>query len=64
MIKLSILNDRDKFAYMEYQNGNDPKVFNDTYGCGGFNDLEDLFLALLKTYGNEAIVITDNLINY
>jgi len=61
MIKLSILNDgTGGFAYMEYQGGNNPKIFNDTYGCGGFWNLEDLFRALLKTYADEEIILTDN----
>ena len=55
-IKISILKDEDKFAYMEYQNGNDPCVFNNTYGSGGFYDLEDLFKSLKETYGDEFIV--------
>lgn len=61
MIKLSILNDGDKYAYMEYQGGNDPKEFNGVYGTGGFWDLEDLFKSLLETYADEEIVITNNL---
>ena len=61
MIKLSILKSGDTFAYMEYQNGNDPKVYNNTYGCDGFYDLEDLFKSILETYGNTEIILTNNL---
>lgn len=61
MIKLSIIKDGDKYAYMEYQNGNDPKKFNDTYGCGGFWDLGELFEEILKTYQDTELIITNNL---
>lgn len=61
MIKLSILKDGDKYACMEFQNGNNPKVYNNTYGTSGYMDLEDLFLDLLNTYAGEEIILENNL---
>ena len=61
MIKISILKDGDGYAYMEYQNGNDPKVFNNTYGGSGFYDLQDLFQEIEKTYGGEEFILKFNL---
>ena len=62
MIKISILKNEDKYAYMEYQGGNDPKVFNDTYGSGWFWDLADVLESVFKNYEGMEIVLTNNLI--
>jgi hypothetical protein len=62
IIKISILKDGDKFAYMEYQNGNDPLVYNNTYGTTGFWDLEDLFKSLQETFPNgEEFILSINI---
>ena len=63
MIKISILRDGNGYAYMEYQNGNDPKVFNNTYGTRGFYDWEDLMEDLKKTYSEsgEEFILSINI---
>ena len=61
MIKLSILKNDDSFAYMEYQNGNDPKVFNNTYGDDGFLDLSELLESIFRNYEGMEIILTNNL---
>ena len=67
MIKISILKDGDgatignNYAYMEYQSGNDPKVFNDTYGSSGYWSLEEVFEAVIKLYNGKQIEVHLNL---
>lgn len=64
MIKISILKDPEdptKFAYMEYQSGNDPKVYNDTYGSSGFWDLGEVGEEIIKCYKDEVIMISVNI---
>ena len=61
MIKISILKDGDKFAYMEYQTGNDPKVYNSLYGNNVFFDLADVLESIFKNYEGMEIVLTNNL---
>ena len=60
MIKLSILKVGDKYAYMEYQTGNDPLVFNDTYGSNAYFDFLDVCGAIVRLYKDMEIIITDN----
>jgi len=61
IIKISILKDGDKYAYMEYQGGNDPKVYNNTYGSTGFYDLTDVLEDVAKTYGDEEFILSINI---
>ena len=67
MVKISILKDGNdanignNFAYMEYQSGNDPKVFNDTYGNSGYWSFEEVCEAVVKTYEGMAIEVHINL---
>lgn len=60
MIKISILKDGDKYAYMEYQSGNDPQVYNNTYGTTGFLDLGEVLINIFGTYEGKEIILTDN----
>ena len=60
-IKISILKDGDKFAYMEYQNGNDPLVYNNVYGSTGFWDIADVCQSIIKDYQGTAIEVTINI---
>lgn len=59
LVKISILKDGDSYAYMEYQNGNNPEVFNDTYGCGEFYDLEEVLKSIFDIYRDVPIILTD-----
>ena len=61
MIKISILKDGDKFAYMEYQTGNDPKVYNNIYGNNVFFDLSEVLESIFKNYEGMEIILTNNL---
>jgi len=61
IIKISILKDGDKYAYMEYQSGNDPKVYNNTYGSTGFWDLGECLESILNTYEGDKIILTNNI---
>jgi hypothetical protein len=61
MIKISILKDGDKFAFMECQSGNDPKVYNNIYGTTGFYDLEEALKSIFETYKGETITLIDNI---
>ena len=63
MIKISILKDGDRFAYMEYQSGNNPKIYSNTYGTTGYWDLEDLIKDLQEMYSEkgEEFILSINL---
>ena len=67
IIKISILKDGNEatigndFAYMEYQNGNDPKVFNDTYGSTGHWSLDEVCEEIIKLYEGKLIEVHINL---
>ncbi len=61
LIKISILKDGDRFAYMEYQSGNDPKVYNNTYGTSGYWSFEEVCEAVITTYKDFLIDVTINL---
>jgi hypothetical protein len=61
LIKISILKDGDKYGYMEYQTGNDPLVFNDVYGSGGFYDVEDIYASIIKNYEGMQIEVHINI---
>ena len=63
MIKLSILKDGDKYAYVEYQNGNDPKVFNDTYGNSDYWTLAEVCESVIATYEDMEIEVHLNIPN-
>lgn len=60
MIKISILKDGDKFAHMEFQSGNDPYVYNNTYGSTGFDDLGEVLDSIFTIYHDKEIILTDN----
>jgi len=60
-IKISILKNGDKYAYMEYQKGNDPRVFNDVYGSGWFDDLADVLESVFESYEGMEIILTNYL---
>lgn len=67
IIKISILKDGDEatigndFAYMEFQGGNDPLVYNNAYGTSGFWSLEEVCEAVIKTYKGDLIEVHINL---
>jgi hypothetical protein len=63
MIKIAILKDGDKYAYQEYQSGNDPKVFNNTYGTSGYWTLAEVCESVLATYEGEQIEVHLNIPN-
>lgn len=63
MIKISILKDGDKYAYQEYQNGNDPLIYNNVYGSTGFWTLAEVCESVVATYESELIEIHLNIPN-
>ena len=63
MIKISILKDGDKYAYMEYQSGNDPMVYNNTYGTSGYWTLAEVCESVIATYEGEQIEVHLNIPN-
>ena len=60
-IKISILKDGDNFAYIEFQSGNDPKVYNNTYGTTGYLFFEDVCKDIVESYQGEEIQIFINI---
>lgn len=63
MIKISILKDGDKYAYMEYQSGNNPLIYNNVYGTSGYWDLAEVCESVIATYQNMEIIVTLNIPN-
>jgi len=63
MIKISILKDGDKYAYMEYQSGNNPLVYNDTYGTSGYWTLAEVCESVIATYEDMPIEVHLNIPN-
>jgi hypothetical protein len=63
IIKISILKDEDKYAYMEYQSGNDPLIYNDTYGNSGYWTLAEVCESVIATYEGHLIEIHLNIPN-
>jgi len=61
IIKISILKDGDKLAFMEFQSGNDPLVYNNTYGTTGFYDLDEVCVDIIKTYEHNLIKVYINI---